>query len=475
LGTLDLYYREARRAGTADMEFMRSAANVAAMAIERNRALEQLQAVAYHDTLTGLPNRRLFTDLLEHYLSQTRRKQPVGALLLLDLDHFQVVNDSLGHLAGDRLLQSVAERLKECLRDSDTVARMGGDEFMVLLPDIGQAADAAKIAQKLLSVIARPFQLSGQELVVTASIGLSVYPLDGTDGETLIKNADAALYRVKEQGRNHYQFWTAEMNSRALERLTLESQLRRALEQHQFLLHYQPQVDLMTGEITGVESLVRWNHPERGLVSPALFIGVAEESGLIIPLGEWILQTACAQARRWADQGYPVRVGVNLSVRQFRQKGLIELVMGVLRDTGLEPRYLNLEITESLAMEDVNASIVVLKAFGKLGVQMSIDDFGTGYSSLAYLKQLPIHTLKIDRAFVGGIGRDADDTAIVTALLTMAQSLGLKVIAEGVETEAQLAFLRTRGCEGMQGYLFSPPVPAETIEQFLQEGKRLRL
>lgn len=473
LGTFAQYYRDPRRASDADLEFMRAAANIAGMAIERKRALEQIQAIAYHDALTGLPNRRLFGDLLEHHLSQARRKQQTGVLLLLDLDHFKVVNDSLGHLAGDRLLQSVAERLKECVRDSDTVARMGGDEFMVLLPDIGQAADAAKIAQKILNVMAQPFRLSGQELVVAASIGLSLYPVDGTDGETLIKNADAALYRVKDQGRNHYQFWTSEMNVRATERLSMENSLRRALEQQQFVVYYQPQVDLGTGRIVGVESLVRWRHPEKGLVSPAMFIGVAEETGLIVPLGEWVLRTACNQAKEWEQRGYPLRVGVNLSVRQFRQRDLIHQVTEILRETGLAAKSLNLEITESLAMEDVESTITILQALGELGVQISIDDFGTGYSSLSYLKQLPINALKIDQSFVSGIGTNANDTAIVTALITMAHSLELKVIAEGVETEQQLAFLRAHRCEGMQGYLFSPPVPAERFEELLQEGRML--
>jgi diguanylate cyclase (GGDEF)-like protein/PAS domain S-box-containing protein len=441
---------------------------------ERKRAEEQIKNLAYHDALTGLPNRLLFNDRLTVAVAQAHRTAQRLAVLFLDLDRFKIINDSLGHTLGDRLLQGVAERLQSCVREGDTVARLGGDEFTLLLPGIMRAIDAAKVAEKILDVLKQPYTVEGSELFVTASIGISLYPEDGVDAESLVKNADTAMYRAKEQGRDNYQLYTPAMNARAVERLALENSLRQALARKELLLHYQPLLDLGTGRVHGVEALLRWQHPERGLVPPSDFISIAEVTGLILPMGFWILRTACAQARAWHDLGHPnLTVAVNLSARQFSQPDLGGQVKQALEETGLPARYLDLEITETNAMQNAEATIHTLRELKALGVRVSIDDFGIGYSSLNYLKRLPIDTLKIDQSFVRDITTDPDDAAIATAVIALAHTLKLKVVGEGVETEEQLAFLAARHCDRMQGYLFSKPLPPAECEAFLARNRPL--
>ncbi len=426
----------------------------------RKQAEERLRVLAYHDPLTGLPNRALFHTLLNQALAKAQRHHRLGAVLFIDLDRFKNINDTLGHAIGDLLLKEVAARLLTCLRQSDTIARLGGDEFTILLEEIAHEQDAIIVAQKTLAVLAEPFNLAGNEVFVTASIGLSLFPHDGSDVEALLKNADTALYRTKEQGRNGYTLYTAEMNATALKRMALENSLRRALERQEFLLYYQPRVALDTGHMLCIEALLRWQHPELGLVLPDQFIGLAEETGLIMPIGEWVLHTACAQTKAWQASGFPaLRVSVNLSARQFKQPTLVDQVAGVLRDTGLAPGSLELELTESTVMQDAEDAITKLNALKRLGVHLSIDDFGTGYSSLEYLKHFPIDILKIDRSFVQDIPGDSDNGAIVRAIIAMAHSLKIKVTAEGVETAEQLGFLRAYQCDEMQGYYFGLPLP----------------
>ena len=432
----------------------------------RKQAEEQARSLAYHDPLTGLPNRLLFQDRLGLAVAQAHRHRKPLAMLFLDLDRFKVINDSLGHTVGDRLICEVAGRLRTCLREGDTVARLGGDEFTLLLPDIGQAVDAAKVAKKVLDLVRMPFAVDGRELFVTASAGISLYPDDGSDAETLVKNADTAMYRAKEQGRDNYQLYTPAMNATALERLALESSLRKALAQDELVLYYQPIFD-RTGRAHGVEALLRWRHPELGLILPSEFIPLAEITGVILPMGPWVLRGACAQAWIWQERHPGLSVAVNLSARQFQEPGLVGHVTDALADTGLEPRLLKLEITESNAMQNAQTSIQTLRELKALGVQISIDDFGTGYSSLSYLRRFPIDTLKIDRSLIRDIGSDPDDAAIAGAVIALAHTLKLEVVAEGVETRGQLEFLVASGCDRMQGYLFSPPVPAESCEELL--------
>ena len=440
--------------------------------LANQRAEKQIKHLAYHDTLTGLPNRVLFHDRLQQALSQAVREGYTMGLMFLDLDRFKIINDTLGHDVGDELLKAVSQRLVNCIRQGDTVVRLGGDEFTIILPNISKAGDAAFVAQKILDTLAEPFLLSQQELHITSSIGISLYPNDGKNTQTLIKNADIAMYRAKDLGKNNYQFYTADMNSRALESITMENALRHALERDELLLHYQPQVDIRSGRIVGMEALLRWSHPEFGLVSPAKFIPIAEETNLIIPIGEWVLRTACAQGKRWRDQGLPVwRMAVNLSARQFRQRDLLRQVGGILRETGFDPHHLELEITESLLMQGAGQTIEILEEFDAMGIHLSLDDFGTGYSSLSYLKRFPIDTVKIDRSFVRDIHTDPNDAALASAIIAMAHSLRLSVIAEGVETEEQLAFLRERECNEYQGYYFSKPLPAGEIEQLARASR----
>ncbi len=441
---------------------------------EKKMSEERIYHLAHYDVLTGLPNRTSFQNEFEDTLLHAGRHGRQVALLFLDLDHFKLINDASGHPVGDELLKQVAQRLKETVREEDTVARLGGDEFTVLLCDIHSVENISLVAEKILHQLAKPFRLDHTEVVITASIGISLFPDDGSDVSTILKNADTAMYRAKEQGRNTFQFFTTEMNTRALERLSLESALRTALKRNEFLLHYQPQVDMQSGKIIGLEALVRWQHPEQGLVLPDVFIPVAEESGLIVPLGEWVIKEACTQYKCWRDEGLSAgRVAVNLSGRQFVRQDLVSMVRDVLHETGVEPQHLELELTESTIMEHVDETIETFLALRKLGVHLSIDDFGTGYSSMAYLKRFTIDKLKIDRSFVRDLASDSDDAAIVTATIAMAHNLNLTVIAEGVETEGQLQFLKDHGCEQMQGYYFSRPLPAAEVTELLRSGRRL--
>jgi len=438
---------------------------------DSKQAQATINHLAYHDSLTELPNRRLFEDRLVEAIQEAEEQDQMLSVLFLDLDRFKIINDSMGHGFGDLMLQSVAQRLTACVREFDTVARMGGDEFTLLLPNIGTMETTTRIADQVLETFKEPLKIDGHELHITPSIGISVYPNDGQDAVTLMKNADTAMYRAKEQGKNNYQLYTPLMNTQVFKRLELERELRKALEREEFVLFYQPQISSSTGKIIGMEALIRWQHPERGLLSPFHFIPLAEETGLIVPIGEWVLRAACRQNKAWQDAGLPpLHVAVNLSMIQFQQKDLIETVVRVLQETGLHPQYLELEITESIAMHNTDYVIGKLNELVNLGVQISIDDFGTGFSSLNYLKKFPINKLKIDRSFITDITSDSDDALIVTAIIAMAHSLKLNVIVEGVETEAQRSYLPTLGCDEMQGYLFSAPVPPREFMKMLEEG-----
>jgi diguanylate cyclase (GGDEF)-like protein len=440
---------------------------------ERKRAEEQVRTLAYHDALTTLPNRLLFQDRLSQAVAQTRRQRGGLAVLFLDLDRFKVINDSLGHTVGDRLIREVAQRLRGAVREEDTVARLGGDEFTLLLPDVAKAVPAARVARKVLDVVKAPYVLDGRELYVTASMGISLFPDDGQDAETLVKNADTAMYRAKEQGRDGYQLYTPAMNATALERLNLESGLRKALANDQLVLYYQPIFDIFRGRVHGLEAVLRWRHPELGMVAPAEFVPLAEVTGLLGPIGAWVMRTAAAQARAWQRAGHEdLTVAVNLSARQFQEPDLVAQVTEALEASGLEPRRLELEITESNAMQNAQQAIHTLRELKSLGVRLSIDDFGTGYSSLSLLKQFPIDTLKIDQSFIRDITTDPDDAAIATAVIALAHTLKLKVVAEGVETREQLDFLAARGCDRTQGYYLSPPVPAERVMALLAPARR---
>ena len=428
---------------------------------ERTYAEEQIKHLAYHDALTNLPNRLLFKDRLTVALSHANRESSRLAVLFLDLDRFKVINDSLGHNIGDQLLQAVAARVQACVRESDTVARLGGDEFTVLLPRLTRSDDAAPVAEKIIEAVRHPFHIEGREFFMTTSIGISLFPEDGTDAETLIKNADTAMYQAKELGRDNYQLFNALVNAKALQRIALEHGLRKALQNEEFAVHYQPIFDLRSGRITGMEALLRWIHPHMGMIPPATFIPLAEATGVMVPIGMWALREACRQAKEWHAAGLrSLSLAVNLSVTQLQQPDLVPRVKEILDETGLAPRLLELEITESSAMQSPESSVKTLYDLKKLGIRISLDDFGTGHSSLSYLKRFPIDTLKIDQSFVHDITSDPDTAAIVTAIIAMAHSLRLKVIAEGVEYTEQANFLRRHGCDQMQGYLIKPPVGA---------------
>ncbi|MCH8813655.1 MAG: EAL domain-containing protein [Chloroflexi bacterium] len=448
---------------------------------ERKRAEKTIRHLAYHDGLSGLPNRTLFVDRLKQAVAAARRSGELVAVMFLDLDHFKDVNDTVGHAGGDRLLRKVARRLQSLLREGDTLARFGGDEFVLLLPNISDAEAAGQAAQRILGALNKTWKVANREFHLSASIGVTIAPIDGGDPDTLLRNADTAMYRAKEHGRNSFELYTPEMNEQITRRLALESDLRRAIEGSEFVLHYQPQVEISTGRIVGVEALVRWMHPERGLLLPGEFIPMAEASGLILPLGEWVLEQACTDGMAWERAGVPpIRIAVNLSARQFEHRALTETVMAVLEETGLPPERLQLELTEGVAMTDISFTVETLHSLRNLGVQIAIDDFGTGHSSLAYLKQLPIDAVKIDGSFINGLTEDPVDAMLVNAIVAISHSIDLTVIAECVETEEQLEFLRRpkehpgpaqdHPCDEFQGFLFSKAVPADQIAKMLTTG-----
>jgi diguanylate cyclase (GGDEF)-like protein/PAS domain S-box-containing protein len=438
---------------------------------ERKKAEKQAQYLSQHDVLTGLPNRLLMQDRLHQAIIQARRGGGVVALMFIDLDRFKNVNDEFGRIIGDALLKQVAERLRNCLRDTDTVARLGGDEFIIMIPDAATVEVVGEVAQRVLSEFSRPFSDRDQEMYVSASIGISLFPRDGSDPDELVKHADRAMYSAKDSGRNMYRYFTEELNHEVRERVMLESGLRRAIDRGELRLFYQPTIDLHTKQVIGAEALVRWQHPTLGLISPAKFIPVAEESDLIFRLGEWVLRAACKQLRGWQQAGLALQVAVNVSARQFRDPKLADLVVAVMADSQVDPRLVEIELTETAIMQDARASISTLERLKSRGVSISIDDFGTGYSSLSYLKRLPLDTLKIDQSFVRDIATDNNDAAIVRAIIGLARSLGIKVLAEGVEDDIQLSFLNNYGCNYGQGFLFGRPLaPEGFVELVRQQG-----
>lgn len=430
---------------------------------------------ASHDSLTGLPNRKMFSDLLSNSLINASRRQGKASVMFLDLDRFNKINDILGHDVGDRLLQATAQRLTTCFREYNIIARWGGDEFTILLPYLNSTDYAAKVAQKILDIFKQPFMIDNHYLHITCSIGIAIYPENGQDSDTLIKNADVALYNVKRNGRNNYIFYSPNINAEDSELLILENRLHYAWDRGEILLYYQPRVNITTGKITGIEALVRWQSPELGFVPPGKFIPIAEETGLIVPLGEWILYKACTEMKAWIDRGLSdIRVAVNLSARQFQQSDLVPIVTQTLKRTGLDAKFLELEITETIAMQDIKYTKEKLHQLSDMGIHISMDDFGTGYSSLSYLKQFPLHSLKIDRSFVKDITFDPCDLAIASAIVALGKGLNINVVAEGVETDAQLEYLRQLGCAEIQGYFFSPPLPAKDTIKLLKEHQSVR-
>lgn len=429
--------------------------------------------MAYHDNLTGLPNKRMLTDRFDQVVPRMKRKKLRAAVLFIDLNRFKLINDTLGHSIGDEALKEVASRLTRCVRGSDTVARLGGDEFIMLFPEISRIEDASKLVERIFEVLGPPIKLKEHEFTITASIGISIFPDDGDRLEILLSRADAAMYRAKEEKQNSYQFYTMNMSVSSVERLQMEERLRRAFDNHEFLLHYQPQIDIDTGEIVGIEALVRWNNPKMGLIPPGEFIPLAEETGLIIPLGKWIMESACRQNKLWQEQGLnPVIMAVNVSRLQFKQRDFVNTIKSIIYETGLDPNLLEIEITESIIMNDFDATIKLLNEIRDIGVRIAIDDFGIGYSSLGYLKSMPINILKIDQSFVNHITDDENPKAICHAIVSMANSLHIDVIAEGVETIEQMMILRNMNCRKVQGYLISRPAPVRDFERFLKRDWR---
>jgi diguanylate cyclase (GGDEF)-like protein len=439
--------------------------------VEHQTAEKQLEFLAHHDVLTGLPNRLLLRDRFDQAIAQADREQTAVAVLFMDLDNFKQVNDTLGHNYGDLLLVRVVERLRGCLRETDTISRQGGDEFVVLLPQLRDLRVVGSIAQNIIELFAEPFEIESYSINTTFSIGVSIYPHDGREFDVLLRNADTALYQAKDSGRDTYRFFSEKMNIDAQEQLHLQGQLRNAVRNQEFVLHYQPQIDIESGRIVGAEALVRWQHPEQGLIYPGRFIPLAERSGLIIPMGEWVLNEACRQAQHWREDGVPMLMAVNLSALQFRRGNLLETVGDALETSGLPAELLELELTESILLQDIDVAIRTLHSLKEMGVKLSIDDFGTGYSSLSYLKRLAVNKLKIDQTFVRDMAEDPDSAAIVRAVIQLGHTLQLTVIAEGVENDAQLAYLRNYGCDEVQGYFFSRPVPAqEFVGLFSRNG-----
>ena len=475
-GILGAYSRDARRFTPGSVNFLQSLANILATAIDRKTTEERLTYLAQFDPLTELPNRNLFLDRLRQAMEHAQRKRGQVGVVFADLDRFKIVNDTMGHSTGDRLLIKVAERLQQCVRSCDTVARLGGDEFAFILSDLAEAQDATVVAEKVIASLLMPFELEAQEIYVSASLGISIYPGDGTDADSLLRNADTAMFQAKEQGPAIYQFYLPQMNERAVARLKIETQLRGALARHEFVLHYQPKASLVSGEITGFEALLRWQHPAHGLVPPLQFISVLEETGLIVSVGEWVVRTVCEQIKKWQGQGLVIHpISINLSARQFQQQDLDSVIGKTLQITQIDPHLLEFELTESVLMKEAEMAANALQNLKAFGVQISMDDFGTGYSSLAYLKRFPLDVLKIDRAFIRDVTTDPDDATIAVAMIKLAHSLGLRVVAEGVETRAQLDFLIKHGCDEMQGYYFSRPLPLESASQALIDGYRLRM
>jgi diguanylate cyclase (GGDEF)-like protein len=471
LGVMEFFHRDAGAPNPVLVNTAEAIGSEVGQYLVRTQAEEAVKFMAMHDALTRLPNRAMFSERLASAIANAERHGRTLAVLFIDLDKFKLINDTLGHEAGDYVLGEASRRLTECLRAGDTVARLGGDEFVVLLEEVADPVYVGSVSQKLIDALAASFEIGGREYRVTASVGVSAYPQDGSDPETLLKTADAAMYRAKEKGRNAFEFYSAQLSNEAIERLSLEAGLRRALERDELELYYQPQIETCTGRIVGMEALVRWRHPQLGILPPAKFIRLAEENGLIVPLGDWVLQTACRAHREWqAMRIAPARIAVNLSPRQFLHAGLVKDTLKVLESSGCKPSYLELEITESMVMHDPAGAALVIEELKELGVRIAMDDFGTGYSSLAHLKRYPIDTLKIDRSFISDLPGDASNMAITDAIIAMARTMHLTVIAEGVETRAQFDLLRRLGCDEVQGYYFSAPVPKEEAAVLLREA-----